>query len=161
MTIYVGQRSGSGMSASFELISISATTTDWTVTPFVIPSSSTCIVIDGSGKAPVTKALEAWQATAAADTSRAIYSAFVDAVVGAIDTKSGGAPQLGSLYRVGAGRLLGIVHNNQRFFAGSHLIGDEEVSGVEWRNALFERTDGKSKIRLIGAQSQPRPLGCQ
>jgi hypothetical protein len=114
-------------------------------------------VIDGSGKAAIKNALSAWQASSAADTSRAVFSGFVDAVTARVDPDSGGAPQLGSLYRIGAGRLLGIIHDGQRYFAGAHLIGNETIDGIEWRNALFERADGHSKQRLAGAQPQPRP----
>jgi hypothetical protein len=53
---------------------------------------------------------------------------------------------------------MGIIHNDQRYFAGMHLIGDEFLNGVEWRNALFERADGRTKLRLVDAQVQRRPM---
>ena len=94
----------------------------------------------------------------AAYSNRKVFSGFVDAVTARVDPNSGGAPQLGCIYRTGPGRLLGIIHDSQRYFAGAHLIGDEALDGVEWRNALFERADGHTKRRLPGAQPQPRQV---
>jgi hypothetical protein len=31
------------------------------------------------------------------------------------------------------------------------------LDGIEWRNALFERADRRTELRLPGAQPQPRP----
>lgn len=135
-------------------------TPDWVIRDIAVTSTSSCLVIDGSGKASVQRALASWTDSSAGGTSRAVFSGFVDGVVSGIDSDSGGAPQLGSLYRVGGGRLLGIVHNGQRYFAGSHLVGNEAAEGLEWRNALFERADGRTKSRLAGAQAQPRPMMC-
>jgi hypothetical protein len=160
VSIYIAHRIGNGMSASFRLTSLShqgRASADWMMEEVSISPTSSCLVIDGSGRIVVRDSLAAWQTSSAADTSRAIFSGFVDAVVSGVDPNSGGAPQLGCLYRKGAGRLLGIVHNGQRYFAGTHLIGDETLDGVEWRNSLFERTDGRTKTRLHGAQPQPRP----
>lgn len=72
-----------------------------------------------------------------------------------IDPNSGGAPQLGCIYRTGSGRLLGIIHDSQRYFAGTHLIGDEALDGIEWRNSLFERADGRTTHVCGIASRQP------
>lgn len=160
VNVYVAYRDGEGMSCRFHLTSLSHRTssgTDWRVSDVPVPNSSAFLKIDGSGKAAVSEAIAAWQETSAADTSRAVFSGFVDAVTARVDPGSGGAPQLGCIYRAGPGRLLGIIHDGQRYFAGAHLIGDEALDGVEWRNALFERADGHTKQRLPGAQPQPRP----
>ncbi|TSD58156.1 hypothetical protein [Aeromicrobium piscarium] len=158
VTFYVGYRTGEGMTAVFRLVQLSVDESgDWEVSDQPIPNQSACLKVDGSGRSAITIALDSWQLSSAANTSRAVFSGFVDAVVSGVDPKSGGAPQLGSLYRVGPGRLLGIVHNEERYFAGARLIGDEEVEHVEWRNSLFERTDGRRKSRLPHAQAQPRP----
>jgi hypothetical protein len=129
----------------------------WSVQEIAVARNSALLATGGSGGGPVRQAVEAWNATSAAGTSRAIFSGFVDAVVSGEDPQTGGAPQLASIYRVGPARLTGILHQGQRYFAGAHLIGDEEVGGIEWRNALFERADGNSKARLPTAQPQPRP----
>jgi hypothetical protein len=161
VNVYVAHRAGEGMSCGFRLTSLSHRTgsaTDWVASDIQVPASSAFLKIDGSGKAAVEESIAAWQATNAADTSRAVFSGFVDAVTARVDPNSGGAPQLGCIYRTGPGRLLGIIHDSQRYFAGAPLIGDEALSGVEWRNALFERADGRTKQRLPRAQPQPRPV---
>lgn len=162
MSIYLGFRSGVGMSAAFRLRKLvykSGGSGEWQTAEIPVPSSpSTWLVIDGSGRSAVEGALKQWQAGSAANTSRAVFSGFVDAVVSGIDPKSGGAPQLAGLYRIGTGRLFGIVHQDERYFAGARLLGDEAVDGIEWRNALFERTDGRTRLRLPGAQAQARPM---
>ncbi len=160
VSLYIAERIGSGMVSKFRLTLMSfavGDTAEWMIRDIAVPRQSECLAVDGSGARGVGDALLKWEATAVGGTSRAIYSGFVDGIVSGVDQGSGGAPQLGSIYRIGAGRLLGIVHNDQRYFAGSHLIGDESVHGVEWRNSLFERTDGRTKTRMAGAQPQPRP----
>jgi hypothetical protein len=161
VNVYVAYRAGERMSCRFQLTFLSYRTGSamgWTARDIPVPASSAFLKIDGSGKAAVNEALAAWQETSAADTSRAVFSGFVDAVTARVDPNSGGAPQLGCIYRTGPGRLLGIIHDSQRYFAGARLIGDEALDGVEWRNALFERADGHTKKRLPGAQLQPRPV---
>lgn len=130
----------------------------WQVEQIHVPeSTSERLAIDGSGKRNIESALEVWQRSSAADTSRALYSGFVDAVVSGKDAHSGGSPQIAGLYRQGPGRLFGIIHKNQRYFAGMPLLGHESTGHVEWRNELFERVNEKTKKRLPGAQPQPRP----
>jgi len=160
VTIYIGHRVGERMLAEFRLTALSnpdGGIDSWQARDIPVLPTSPWPVIDGSGRTAITKALKAWQESTAAGTSRSVFSGFVDAVVSGVDPLSGGSPQLASLYRIGTGRLLGIIHRNQRYFAGMHLIGDEAVENVEWRNALFERTDGYTKALLRGAQPQPRP----
>jgi hypothetical protein len=160
--IFLAFRSGDQMDAVFNVIGLhhpGGAGDSWVRTEIPVPPTSELLVATGSGGTTVKSAVTAWQQTQAANTSRAIFSGFVDAVVSGTDPASGGAPQLAMLYRVGNGRLAGIVHDKQRYFAGAHLIGEEELGCVEWRNSLFERTDGRTKRRLRGAQPQPRPPG--
>jgi hypothetical protein len=160
LSIYIGHRIGEGMSSTFRLTQLSnrdGGIDSWQAREIPVSPTSSCLVIDGSGRQAIKKALGAWQESNAGGTSRSIFSGFVDAVVAGVDPGSGGSPQLASLYRIRAGRLLGIIHQDQRYFAGMHLIGDEAVEDVEWRNELFERADGRTKSRLVGAQPQPRP----
>lgn len=160
VTIYIATRHGSGMTAKFELASLvySKRSKEWVTVNYSIPLTSSLVVVDGSGRASVSSSLQSWEASSVGGTSRAVFAGFVDAIVSGKDPYSGGSPQIGSLFRVGGGNLLGIVHQGQRYFAGAHLIGDEVVEGVDWRNELFERADGRSKKRLPGAQPQPRPV---
>lgn len=160
VNIYIADRTGEGTASRFRLTAMRyqpRASADWTIGDIPIPQTSTCVKIDGSGSAAVRATLNKWQSTAVAGTSRAVFSGFVDAVISGVDPDSGGAPQLGCLYRAGPGQLLGIIHDNQRYFAGAPLIGDEALDTIEWRNALYERADGHTKLRLAGAQPQPRP----
>ena len=159
--IYIAHRVGDEMSATFQLVVLSrkaGPTARWITREYVIPTISECLVIDGTGGPAIRKAIDKWQTSSAANTSRAVFWGFVDAIVSGADPKSGGAPQVGSLYRVDGGKLLGIIYNNQRYFGGAHLIGNEALDGVQWRNSLFERADGRKKSRLPEAQPQPQPL---
>lgn len=124
LNIYLAHRIGDGVSAHFTLTAVSYKpdgAKKWTIQHIPVPSASQVLVVDGSGRIAVRAALDAWQKTAAAETSRAIYSGFGDGVVSGVDPNSGGTPQLGCIYRIGAGRLLGIIHKNRRYFAGSQL----------------------------------------
>lgn len=100
-----------------------------------------------------------WEETEIKGTSRAIFSALVDSIASGEDPKSGGAPQLGCLYRIGGGKILGVVNDCKRYYAGSALVGKEDVDRIEWRNSTFERVSGSTKKLVVGAQRQPRPSG--
>ena len=156
--IFIAHRTGDGMGSTFGLTVMShagSRNSRWSTTDIAAPTRSEALVIDGSGASGIRRALALWQESAANGTSRAVFSALVESVVGGDDPLSGGAPQLGSLYRIGNGRLLGIIHKNQRYFAGARLLGDEAKLPLEWRNALFEVTDGKRKTRKSDAQRHP------
>ena len=158
--IFIAHRIGNGMKSAFGLTVMShagGSTSRWSMVEMAIPAQSDAIVIGGSGELSIRRALTRWQHSPAVGTSRAVFSALVESVVQGEDPQSGGAPQLGSLYRIGNGRLIGIIHNNQRYFAGAHLLGTERNLPVEWRNELFEITDGQHKTRKRNAQPhQPR-----
>ena len=153
--IFIAHRMNDGMGSTFGLIIMShsgGVGSRWRTVEVPVPDQSRALTIDGSGAHSIRRALELWQLSEAGGTSRAIFSALVESVLSGIDPHSGGAPQLGSLYRIGGGRLLGIVHNDQRYFGGARLLGDETNLTIEWRNSLFEVTDGHRKKRKYGAQ---------
>lgn len=158
--IFLGERLGEKMSSRFRLTVMThdgARDGRWGVSPVDVPNQSAVVVLDGSGGPFIRKSLALWQESPAQGTSRAIFSAFVESVAGGSDPYSGGAPQLGSLYRVGNGRLLGIVYGDRRYFSGAQLTGSEETGAIEWRNGLFEIADGMRKTRAAGAQRhEPR-----
>src|SRR5258708_7028877 len=118
----------------------------------LVPERSALLVSEGSGASAVKKYYERWQKSHSADTSRAVFSAFCESITSQNDPLTGGAPQLAGLYRVGPGRLYGVIHDGQRYFAGATLIGAEQTETIEWRNHLFERVAGIKKQRLPGAQ---------
>jgi len=161
--IFIAYRTGAGMAATFGLTVMShagGPKSRWTTSEVAIPPRSLPLVVGGSGAPSIRRTLKLWEDSTASGTSRAVFSALAESITDGIDPLSGGAPQLGSLYRVGDGRLLGVVHNNQRYFAGAHLLGNETILPAEWRNALFEITDGQTKRRRPDAQPhQPRWSG--
>lgn len=168
-TIYIGRRSGEKLPSTFSLMKLSLRDPGsggrWEKSMIPVTPTSEVLVVDGSGKAVVEKYLNLWNRTPSKRTSRAYYSALSDAITSPKgDPSTGGAPQIGGLYRVGGGRLFGVVHEDdkgikRRYFAGRDLTGRESVSGVEWRNNLFERTDPSQKELLKGAQPhEPRRI---
>ncbi len=124
----------------------------WQTRQIPMPTESALLEVAGSGTKAVRRSHELWQSSHAANTSRAVFSAFCDYISSGVDPNTGGAPQLVGLYRIGPGRLFGIVHTDQRYFAGAALTGADALEGIEWRNHLFERVDAATKRRLRGAQ---------
>lgn len=56
------------------------------------------------------------------------------------------------LYRVGNGRILGIIHNEKLNIYGHTVESIPENSNIEWRNDAFERVDHLTMKRLQNAQ---------
>ncbi len=154
-----GYRTGEGLSCRFHLFvtKYSATKDSWHIVDLPMPEKSSVLHLDGSGSRAVRDAELLWQRSPSRDTSRAVFGAFHEAVRGGADPLSGGAPQISGLYRIGPGRMLGVVFDGQRYFSGAKLVGGENVASIEWRNGLFERVNGTTRRRLLGAQKhQPR-----
>lgn len=128
----------------------------WDITRIALPKISQVVAFDGSGGDAIKAHVDAWNETTSGYTSRAIYGGFVDAILSRIDPLSGGAPQLGSVYRIGAGRLVGIVHGDRAFYAGTQVDPRDDLKIVEFRNDTFERVNSKGD-RVHGAQRQERP----
>lgn len=118
--------------------------------------SSSLVLTRGTGGSHIRHAVEAWKKSSSGGTRRAIFSAFCDAVLGAADMRSGGAPQLVGLYRDGPGQKFGFVVDGQRYFLGSPVPFGTELT-IEWRDRLFQRIDGTSLALVSGAPQQPRP----
>lgn len=167
-TIYIGFRQGSRMDSKFLLTQLSVRNASsggaWSNKLIEVPTVSAVLKVDGSGRPTVEKYLNVWDLTPSKRTSRAYYSAFADAIASGNDPATGGAPQLGGLYRIGQGRSFGVVHEYaearaRRYFGGADLTGSESTLGVEWRNDLFERVDGENNRRLMYAQEhEPRRI---
>lgn len=149
-----GFRAGDGTGCRFGLsVSTYEQSTDtWETRQIAMPSRSALMTMAGSGTRAFREAHDLWQASQEAATSRAVFGAFCESLAGKKDPNTGGAPQLAGLYRIGPGRLFGVVHDGQRYFGGAALVGAEQPAQVEWRNHLFERADGVTRQRLRGAQ---------
>jgi hypothetical protein len=66
-------------------------------------------------------------------TSRAIYAEFVDSLQAGGNPSSGGAPQLDVIYRQGAARSIGILHQGIRYFGGLSAPDAVDYEMLEWR----------------------------
>ena len=132
----------------------------WTKENITIPSHSGVLSVMGSGK----KAFEEnyvmrynTEKSNNSNTSRNIYHCFIDTLNAVTNGTCGGAPQLVGIYRKPgtAAENFGLVYNNKRYILGVELGEDVDYNSIEWRNELFELTDGNTKKILFGAIRQP------
>jgi hypothetical protein len=121
------------------------------------PSKSAILHLSGTGASFVRHKFEEWRKTNAADTSRAIYSAFCDALLHvnppnqdlipgkSKDPQSEGPPQLVGLYRKpnSPGKYFGTVWRGKVYYAGVET--QRLPINCECRNDLFERCDPRTK----------------
>jgi hypothetical protein len=162
-TIIHGSRDAIGMESSFHVWR-----TDWTTTngycdiAEALPCASVMAFAAGSGEQAVTHQNVNWLKSDAAGTSRAVFSAFCDALLNGEDHLSGGAPQLIGMFRVGPAEPIGIIYRNERFLRGQTLsLFQARVDSHEWRNTLFERCDPVTMMVCPGAQRHSRPRRLQ
>lgn len=152
-------RDGSGMSCSFKAwkTTFNPVNPSWNDEAIAIPAITEVAFISGTGSSSVKYNKDKWFSSDIKGTSRSLFGAFCDSLLEEDDPLSGGAPQLVSIYKKGSGRSIGIVHNNKRYFHGLSLDADIGVDNIEWRDANFQITDGKTLQLAKGAQKQPRP----
>lgn len=157
--IIMAARTGEKMTATFSvgLMTFKAEDGDWDLRDEPIPTTSASLMIGGSGATEIRAAERLWQASAHANTSRAVFSAFCDSVRNGGDPQTGGAPQLVGLRRIGDGMNFGVVYEGRRYLSGS-LVGraGAATSTTPWFNELFERYDGERKVKLAEAQRHVR-----
>ncbi len=156
-----GVRIGDGMHASFHFFSLrwDQLPVGWSSNQEQLPTSSDSIVIWGSGASSIELWKKRWDRSSQKSTSRAIFSSLCDAIGSGRDPKSGGAPQLVGLYRLGSARTIGIVHGRQPYVFG--LPADRaghQRDGLVWRNHLVEGCD-LNGARLESAQQHHAPRG--
>jgi hypothetical protein len=156
-TILHGARDGSRMKSEFHLWRLDwSAKTDWQEQEVTLPAESALALAVGSGAKVTTEWNDEW-CRRLGRTSRSVFGSFCDALQSSSDAKTGGAPQLVGLYRVGQGRSFGILYEGTRFIHGLRLEKCPDVTSVEWRNTLFERCDCQSMERSPDAQRQPYP----
>lgn len=124
----------------------------WSAREVSMPKVSALLNVAGSGAVSVRSSYDLWQESSAANTSRAIFSAFCESLSSGRDSHSGGAPQLVGLYRIGPGRTIGTLHERRRYLSGARLTSYDDAGDVEWRNELFERISGVNSRRIVGSQ---------
>ena len=146
-----------GMDSEFSLYRLVFDKGQWATTgPIQFPYESAMLLNLGSGSRSVESAHRDWQSSSSQGTSRAVFSAFCDALTSGRDLSSGGPPQLVGLRRIGPARVFGFVGDGKRYVLGSELVLPGG-GNFEWFNAGFERCDPSTLHPLPRAQRQPRP----
>jgi len=154
-------RENAGMASAFYLFTFGwKSLTGWYHGQPEIPSKSGIICLKGTGDKPVKKWHERWNhIESEKETSRAVFSAFCDALQSDEDRFSGGAPQLAGLYRIGAGQDIGTIYNGMQHLYGLPTFASMSLNAIQWRNSVFERCDGQTMTKLGDAQKHKRPKG--
>ena len=132
----------------------------WNVVIYDKPQESGLLCVLGSNRNEFINNLVRYQTGPNKNTSRNIFHCFIDTLFNTKDTACGGAPQLVGMIRKphSSGINFGIVYQNKRYYLGLELTKDAEYDNIEWRNELFELTNGNTKKRLDSAAKQPDPL---
>lgn len=158
--VLYGMRSGTGVASRFNLRRIDFDAAGLSgVSAIDVPRQSAVVEILGTGTAAMKGRLQAWQASDAGGTSRAVFSAFCDSVASGEDPRSGGPPQLVGLWRQHAARTFGIIWQRRRYFYGTESDPSAPATSIHWYNELFEICDPRTLARRDDAQPQPRPRG--
>ena len=154
-------RENEGMASIFHMYLIGwNSNTGWSLEKPELPYKSGIIRLLGTGKKPIGKWEERWnKIETEKNTSRAVFSAFCDALQSNEDIYSGGAPQLVGLYRIYAGQSIGIIYKGSRYLYGLPIYESSLLQNVEWRNSIFERCDWRTIEKLENAQKHRRPKG--
>lgn len=161
LSIVYATREGTGTRSEFFAWVIHwAKTAGWTHEELRIPLVSGAIKLLGSGMYVVEKWRDRWDFSSQGRTSRAVFSSFCDALSSTTDPLSGGTAQLVGLYRIEAGRPIGVVQNGRPHLFGLPMdpAAIDPSAAVEWRSPLFERCDSMGR-RLEGAQRHHKPKG--
>ena len=153
-SVLYATRVGSDMASIFSAWEMSYST-GWAVHKLPLPSQSNIIAARGSGADSVKKSLASWSGTKADGTSRAVFSAFCDAVRSGSDEGTGGAPQLSVIYRHQA-EILGVIFQGKRYVNGVPVSGDLGMENIKWRNELFEICDWETMEISRGATPNKR-----
>lgn len=132
----------------------------WSGEEIPLPSTSGVLKVLGSGGPEFRKNMARYQEGPAHGTSRCTFHCFCDTLFNIQDQRCGGAPQLVGLYRKpdSSGIAYGVIKDKKRYFLGAFVGDSVSHDGVEWRNDLFERCDGTTMKRIVGAQKQPDAL---
>jgi hypothetical protein len=125
--------------------------------PIKIPQNSDVLTALGSGESAFNNSMSQWRNSDVQATSRAVFSAFCDALRDGSDPLSGPPPQLVGLYRVGGGRAFGVVWDEHQYFYGTEVAETTVLKNIHWHNDLFEISDPATLKRETDQQPQPRP----
>ncbi|NQU23171.1 MAG: hypothetical protein HQ567_17980 [Candidatus Nealsonbacteria bacterium] len=138
-SIAYATRGGSGFDdATFVVATIAWHAYDgFTTERYSIPAHSDLLFAYGTGATAARESHLTWKVSDVGRTSRAVFSAFCDAIRSGQDQYTGGAPQLVGIYLRGPARVFGIFHDGSCYLHGM-LADPQNSSTLECRNALFE-----------------------
>lgn len=156
-TIVYATRDDDGFGASFLIAAVT-----WepiggiSKRTYSVPNQSDLLFAYGSGKPSVEECNFKWRQSDVGRTSRAVFSAFCDAVASGKDQYTGGAPQLVGIYLRGPSHTFGIFYDGQLYLNGMHAYHTHS-NKLECRNNLFECCDANGNV--VG-QKHSRPRNC-
>jgi hypothetical protein len=122
-----------------------------------VPSTTEIIGLLGSGRIAAKVHRDRWEEGDSAGRSRAIFSAFCDAISSNDDPFSGGAPQLAALYTKGSPVQIGTYIDGRRYLNGLEVPAISSLKSCEWRDRLNQRIDPISGLPADGARRFARP----
>ena len=136
----------------------------WSFKEIELPQKSGEFIVLGSGRKQVEDSLSEWRASDVGRTSRAIFSAFCDAIDSRKDPLSGGPPQIVALRTSGPPKSIGIAYKGAIYLQGARLsVLQSEIfppaspKRMEWTNQLFEICDPHTMQRVGDAQKHAKP----
>jgi hypothetical protein len=129
----------------------------WNIRERELTKKSEVLYAGGSGREKFLANDARWKDSELGRTSRGVFSAFAEALQAHSDPASGGAPQLGGLFRDGRAMEFGIVYNGERYLRGKPVRSSDVPLNLDWFNELFERMDPITLKRLPKAQRHAKP----
>jgi hypothetical protein len=159
-SIFHGSRDGELMESRFRLweTSYNAVSSNWSDQERDIKTDRSYFAhVDGSGRDHVVKRSLEWTETDAQGTSRAAIWSFCNALNEGKDASSGGPPQLVGIWRKGPAQSFGFWWKGHPYLSGAKVPKNSEFGCVNWFNHRFERVDGGTGKRIVGAQKHRNP----
>jgi hypothetical protein len=131
---------------------------NWQIVPVEIPDTSDKIIILGTGEKEFYNRYLDYYRGINGKTSRAIFKCLTHSLLKMKDLNCGGPPQLVGLYNRFNGKNFGVIYEDKTYYLGKEVTPNEIMNNIEWRNELFEVSDGFSKNILPKSQKQPDEL---
>lgn len=158
-TIVHAYRRASGKAARFAVrcLTYRSATSTWKYADANVPTDTDVVLELGSGAAASRLNRKGWDASDSGGLSRAVFSAFVDALRSGTDRFTGGEPQGAAIYKNGAPKILGFSHSKQLFVGGLEIQPALSTQGVEWIDELFQRVDPATGKAKQGSRRFGRP----
>jgi hypothetical protein len=158
-TILHAARERTGLTSQFRLwLNKWSSKAGWVTEERELPRKHSELVYqDGSGAKALLIEHGKWQESDVAETSRAVFGAFCTALIAGTDCYSGGAPQLGGLFRDFGAQYFGVVYRDRLFFKGKRVAPWAIPGAREWFNERFEGCDPTTRERGSNRQPQPSP----